>query len=317
MYALLLHYGSIIGIVVATSLGIGFGGSKIARAALNAVDEAPYAYASISRNMIIALAMVETAAIIGVVLALMLLFTQSITVPNLLEIGIAELGIFAALGISGAMVGIISGNPAQEAMTALARQPLFAGKIQNILLITLSFIQTPVIFSFLISLFIRVQSPQLTSITQSISLLAAGLAIGISSIGSALGLGFFAQAALKTIGYNRTIYKKLISFVFISQAIIETPLIFGLIIAVFIAFGALNATTPFKCITYLCSAFAIGVSTFGPSIQSGRTASAACIQIGKTPEQMSQIARVSVLVQGLIDAPAIYALIIALFIIFI
>jgi F-type H+-transporting ATPase subunit c len=200
-------------------------------------------------------------------------------------------------------------------MATIARQPLFANKIQNVLLITLSFIQTPIVFSFLISLFIEVQTAQLVSVTQSIALLAAGLTIGLSSIGSAIGLGNFAQSALRTIGYNRSVYKRLLTFVFVSQAIIETPLIFGLIIAVFIAFGALDALTPFKSLTYLSAALAIGLSTFGPSIQSGRTASAACLQIGETPQQIVEISRVSVLVQGLIDAPAIYALIISLFII--
>jgi F0F1-type ATP synthase membrane subunit c/vacuolar-type H+-ATPase subunit K len=111
MYSILLHYGSIAGIVVATSLGIGVGGAKVTRAALNAIDDAPYTYSTISRNMIIALAMIETAAIIGVVLALLLLLRQPINVPNFLEISIAEVGIFCALGISGAMVGIISARP--------------------------------------------------------------------------------------------------------------------------------------------------------------------------------------------------------------
>ena len=59
--------------------------------------------------------------------------------------------------------------------------------------------------------------------SDSLRLIASGLCIGIGSIGPAIGLSIFSRAALNGISRNIQAYSKLLSFTFISEAIIETP----------------------------------------------------------------------------------------------
>jgi F0F1-type ATP synthase membrane subunit c/vacuolar-type H+-ATPase subunit K len=93
--------------------------------------------------------------------------------------------------------------------------------------VTQSIIQTSIIFGFLITIFIKVQVPLSASVEESLRLIASGLCIGINSIGPALRLAHFTKIAYASMGINRIAHRKLVSFTCISQAIIETPIIFA------------------------------------------------------------------------------------------
>ena len=192
----LLHTLSIFFVVAVTSLGAGVGAGIASRGALLALNIAPATSADILRAIIIGLALIETGSIIGVVMGLILLVGQPIDTATMLYVGISEWGIALALGITGGLVGLLSAFPAQQAAYSIARQPFFSTKIINLMLLTQSIIQTPVIFGFLISLFIKVQLSSVQELSHSIKLLASGLALGIGSIGPLIGLSRFAQVAI-------------------------------------------------------------------------------------------------------------------------
>ena len=77
-FASFLHYGSIFFIIGITSLGTGIGGGWASVKALAAINIAPTTYADIFRTVIIGLALIETSAILGIVMALILLFGQQV-----------------------------------------------------------------------------------------------------------------------------------------------------------------------------------------------------------------------------------------------
>lgn len=313
-----LHYGSIAFIVALTSLGVGIGGGKASMQAVCAINIAPLSYPSIFRALIISLALIETSAILGIVMALFLILgpTNAIQADQQLYVTIAEWGIAFALGISGALVGILSSLPAQQAFFALARQPFFATKILNALLITQSIVQTPVIFSFLIALFIKAQLISATSLANSIRLLASGICIGFGTIGPTFGLARFARVCQESIAYNKNAYKLIMPFTFISQAIIETPIIFAVLISIVLLLIPIKPPHEFVgAISCVAAALCAALGTFGPGISSGTIAGSACREIAKQPEQHSVLSRTSILGQGIIDAAAMYALLIALLII--
>jgi F-type H+-transporting ATPase subunit c len=308
-----LHVFSIVFCVAATSLGVGIGGGLCARSSLHALNIAPAQGAHIIRATIIGLALLETGGILGIVMGLMMLFGQPVHDASLLYIGISECGIALALGIPGCLVGAFSALPSQQAAIALTRQPFASSKIINIMLLTQSLVQTPAIFGFLISLFIKNQLYQALDLATSMRLLASGLCLGIGSIGPIIGLARFAGVAVKSIGFNRHSYSKIMPFSFISQAIIETPVIFAFVISMI-----LLATSPsllnsgIHGLGFLAAALAIGIGTFGPGISSGAIASAACQEIAADPKNSSILIKTSILGQGLVDAAAIYALLISL-----
>jgi F0F1-type ATP synthase membrane subunit c/vacuolar-type H+-ATPase subunit K len=183
------------------------------------------------------------------------------------------------------------------------------------MIINQSILQTPIIFGFIIAMFIKGQMPCISTYQESVRLLATGLCIGVGSIGPSIGLGIFSRAACKNSSVNRYAYDKLFSFVIVSQALIETPLVFALTISVLLAFSAYAFTTALS-VAYMGAAICMAIGTFGPGISSGFTAAAACKQIAFNPDNAGDISRTSILAQGLIDTSAIYAFIIACILIF-
>lgn len=304
----ILHALSITFIIVASSLGIGLGCSMAGTAAIQALDIAPATKNDVLKIILFALALIETGGIISLILALLLIFG---TAPTNVA-GIAELGIALAMGISSFAVGLAAALPAKAAVYALARQPFFGNKILNIMLLSQSIVQTPVIFGFLISLIIKANIAGLADFANAYRFLIAGAAMGVGGIGPAISLGLFSKNALRSLGINRLSYNKILPFTFISQAMIETPVIFVMLIALIICIRPMRVDTATTLIAYLAAAFSVAISTIAPSLGVSRIASSASLQMSYKPEHATVISRVGIISQGLVDSAAIYGLLIAL-----
>ena len=310
----LFHYGTISLVVSVNSIGVGIGEGLTGKAALEAINIQPQARNEITKTAILGMALIETAAIISFVVAMLLLFETA--PPNPQYANLAKLGIAIAIGFPGFLLGLVSASPARQACFAIARQPFFAQKILRFMLVTQSIIQTPIIFGFIIAMFIKDQAAYAQTLNDSLRLIASGLAIGLGSVGPAIALAHFAKTACKSLGVNRKAYGKIFSFTLLSQAIIETPIIFAFIISLLLIILKPTTVNPIKGLAFLASALCIGLGTIGPGISSGRVAAAACKEIAHTPEADSQLRRISILGQGIIDTCAIYALLIALLLLF-
>jgi len=310
----LFHYLTVAFSISLTSLGVGIGEGIASQAAIEAINIQPGSKNEISRAAIIGMALIETAAIMGITMAMILLL-EAKNASNPFS-GIAELGIAFAICLSGLVLGLVSALPAQQAVLAIARQPFISQKIFRFMIITQSIIQTPIIFGFIIAILIKSQANEVTSLADSLRLVGSGLAIGLGSIGPAIGLAHFAGTACRGIGINPNAYSKIFSFTFISQAVIETPVIFSLIIAILLISTPIKDDNLLAGIAMLASAICIGFGTIGAGIASGRTAAAACEQIAINPDKYAALSRLSLFAQGLIDTSAIYALLIALLIFF-
>jgi len=307
----LVHFGTIALAVSITGIGVGIGEGLTSSSAITAINKQPGAKAEISRIAILGMALIETAAILGLVISIMLLFTNPQEAVNPYYSSVAKLGIAFAICLSGLVIGIVSAQPAQEACLAVARQPFIVQKILRFMMISQSIIQTPIIFGFIIAMFIKNQATSINSSAECLRLIASGLCIGLGSIGPAIGLAHFAKMACRAVGVNKAAYNKILSFTFISQAVIETPIIFALMVSLILITTTTNPDKPLDGLAMLSAALCIGLGTFGPGISSGRTAAAACTQIALKPELQSMISRISMFAQGLIDTFAIYALLIS------
>lgn len=312
----LLHYLTIGATVGINSIGVGLGEGLTSMAAIEAINIQPSARNDISKVSILGTALIETAAILGVTFSIILLF-ETRTPINLEYKYIAEVGIACALCLSGFFIGWFSSLPAQAACYAIARQPFFAQNILRLMLITQSIIQTPIIFGFIISMFINTQSLAADSLADAFRLISSGLCIGLGSIGPAIGLARFAHSACMSAGSNPRAYNKIFPFTLISQAIIETPIIFALIISIFLVVFQTDDYGPTAIYTFLAATISIGFGTLGPGISSGETAATAVQQIALKPELYSTLSKTSMFGQGLIDTCAIYSLLISLLILLI
>jgi len=126
--AAFFHYITVASVVAFNSLGVGIGEGLTSGAAVDAINLQPEAKYEISNTAILGMALIETAAIMGITIAFILLLGNSLTI-NPLYASIANLGIAIAISLPGLAIGIASALPAREACLAIARQPLFAQRI--------------------------------------------------------------------------------------------------------------------------------------------------------------------------------------------
>jgi F0F1-type ATP synthase membrane subunit c/vacuolar-type H+-ATPase subunit K len=312
-----IHYGTVAFAVGFTSISVGIGEALASMAALDAINTQPHARGDIARTAIIGMALVETAAILGIVVAIMLLFSPQPLEPNFYA-NLSELGIAFAICITGFVSGIVSALPTRAACLAIARQPFFSQQITRLMLVTQSLLQGPMIFSFIIALVISYQSASATTLGDSLRLMASGLCIGLGSIGPSIGLAVFAQSACRGLGINPQAYTKILSFSIISQTIIETPIIFSFVIAMtLLIMTSTNNISSIEGIAFLAASLCTGLGMTGPGISSGKTAAAACKQITHNADTYSMLSRVSLFAQGLIETCAIYAVLISFLLIFV
>ena len=161
-----MHYFSVALSTTAAIIGVSLGQGFAGQAALDAINRQPAAGQSISRTIVLALALIETAAILGLLISFLLFFR---TPPNPYS-ALAELGMAIAISLPGLVIGFASSMPAYESLGAIARQPFLAKKISNFMLLTQSLIQTPLIFGFIIALVIRTKLPSVTTLSQALTL---------------------------------------------------------------------------------------------------------------------------------------------------
>ncbi|MCF7799692.1 ATP synthase F0 subunit C [Candidatus Babeliales bacterium] len=309
-----LHY-SAIGLAIALgSFGTGIGQGIGAFGAIKALSRQKNGRDNIFRAMVMGLAFVESGIILALVISLLMLFGGGfkITMP----IAIAELGIALAIGVASTAISISSSFAVKSACTAMSVQPFFSQKILTLMLLSQSIIETAVVFAFIISLIIRANFSESLTFLGGIKLFAAGICITLGCIGPCIGQGVFASASCRSAGLNKNAYNKIFTFSIINQAVIETPLIFCLLISIFIIYMPISILNSFAgTINFLIAGITIGLGALGTSTSAGIVASKSCYQIALEPENYSILFRTTILAQAFIESNAIYALLIAIFLV--
>lgn len=263
---------------------------------------------------IIGLALIESGTIVALVTTLYLLLTA----PEIItfEIAFAELGIGLAVGTAAAAISIASSLVVRASTQAIARQPFFSAKILPFMLISQSIIEAPVIFAFLVALLTKTKLTPDITLYQSISLFAGGLVMALGCIGPSIGQAMFSNAACKSIGLNKNAYNKIFPYTLINQALIETPMIFCILMALIIIFNPLgNSLTLLASLKFLIAAVTLSLGTFGVGIGLGIITSKGCEHIALQPACYNAMIRITLLAVAFVESTVIYALIISMLLI--
>jgi F-type H+-transporting ATPase subunit c len=263
----------------------------------------------LKRAGLTALVVVETSVILAGISALLLIMMRDYcTAAQATSSAIA-------LIIPACVAAWASMRPTREALYAIARQPFSGNKIITTLLIVLTVLQTPVILGFITALSMLMRIPN--NCAQSLSYIAGGIAVGAGSIGPLIGLGIFGAALCRALGRNPGAHAPLVPFLFIGQALIETPALLALIIALALIVLPTRTDTVFEGIVRIIAGITTAGVTFGPGIASGKTAAAAAREIGKIPKRSRPLMQLSLITQTLIDTGALYGIVAALIMIII
>ncbi|MFH1644618.1 MAG: ATP synthase F0 subunit C [bacterium] len=307
----LLHYFAVGIPVVCAGLGTGVGQGIAALGAIESLVRQQLGREQSFRAMIIGLALVESALVIALVVSILTLFGPQavITWP----IAFAELGMSIAIGFSSLFVGLSSSYAVRSACISITRQPFASQKVLTLMLLIQSLIEAALVFSFIVALFIRNGINPELDIYGGLKLLSAGLAIGIGCIGPLLGQAIFANKACLAVGFNSDAYKRVLPYSLLSEAAIETPLIFSLLVSLLILYFPLNPSNYFlSIVSFSIAAVTIGLGSFG-AVASGRVSAKGCQEVALNSEIYASLLRSTLLAQAFIESTVIYALIVSLF----
>ncbi len=252
--------------------------------------------------------------------------------------GIANLAALLACGLAmgfGAMgSGWGLGYTAFGALRAMARQPKHSSLLFRNMLVGQAITETPAIFSLVIAflLFFNVDkhldAPYSTA--QAAAFIAAGLYIGLGSIGSSIGSGVVAREAIDAMSKNPAQQGQVMLFMLIGQAWAQTGGIFALVIALLLVnsggFSSLSSPADFHIwsliplsaaeITttgrYLGAGIAMGFGAIGSSIGIAFVGAKACSSIAYNPDADSRIKTAFFVGSATAQSPSIFSLIIAL-----
>jgi len=226
------------------------------------------------------------------------------------------LGASFAVGIAAFGSAYGEGYIAFKASEAIARQPKASSEIVRTMLITQAVAETAGIFGLLISIILIFIAPSSGSNSLAVSLLAAGLCIGIGAIGAGVGSGQAGGAACEGIGRFPRLSSSILLTTLVGQAIVQTGCIFALVIAMLLSLVSQSADNIAVMGAMLGAGCAMGFGAIGCGISTGFTAKKAIWGMSRNANLGGVLTRTMLLGQAVAHAGAIYSLIVSFLLIF-
>ena len=295
-------------------IGAAMGMGRAAAQASEAIMRQPKIKGEMLRTMLIGQAVGGSPSIFALVVGLYILF---IPAANPAEVGgnffaaLFGAGICIGFGCFGSGLGC--GWPAGEACDGVARNPRHGTQTTQAMIIGQAVAQSPAIFALVVSLILVMRQMPGTDLHIMGIFIGSGIAMGVSAIGSGIGSGQTAGGAVGGLAKWPKTYGTTLRSMLIGQAVCDTPAIFGMLVAFIMMFalpelegGVLGFAKVFG------AAIAVGFGGIGPGIGSGITAEQGCAATSARPDKDGLLLRTMLIGQAVSQSTAIYALIIAL-----
>lgn len=282
------------------------------------IDESllqPVAEENIIKTIFYSLFIIEGSFILALVASFIIIFgvnPNSLTMP----MAVAELASAFAVGLASIGVSIAIAQAGKAAVEGVRDQPMYTSRIHLFMLIMITLVETPLIFSFIVSLMvIKSLTPEMTSF-EGFKMAASSLAMGIGALGSGLGQSFFTRKACRAISYDKNGYNKTLSFSLICQALLETPSVFCFLIAMLLFNRSVSPSLLYfhEGWLFLIAALCVSIGSIGPSIGIGMVGGAGIDDAAGDPKRYNRVLATTFLYQVVIETSCIFALIVSLFI---
>ena len=294
------------------ALSVALGEGYAAGSAGEALAKRPEESGSVLKNMLIGQAVAESAGIFALVVAMMLVFMD--TKGAHLVQGFAYVGSGLAMGLAALGSGLGSGLPAAEACRGIADQPHLRGTLATNMLIGSALCQTPSIFGMVVAfilLFLDFQNMPLWPNWAAV--LGAGLAMGLSAIGSGLGSGLPAAEAVRGITRQPEAATGLRTNMLVGSAVTQTPAIFGMVIAFMLLFIDWHGVPAWPLWANLLTAgLCIGLAAIGSGLGNGLVAGQAARGIARTPDSQKVMTPTMLIGMTVSQSPCIFGFLVAL-----
>lgn len=154
------------------------------------------------------------------------------------------------------------------------------------------------------------------SVVKVSAFVGAALSMGIGAIGTGIGIGIGGAEAARAAARQPAGYSQVFKTMLIGQAVTETAAIFSLMVAIVLLFVALPSGDMTGVAARLGAGIAMGTGALGSGIGAGLANGAACRGIARRPDVGNDVTTVMLVGQSVAQSSAIFALIIALLLVF-
>ena len=218
------------------AIGSGVGSGYPAAAACRGIARQPAMGGRLTTNMLIGSAVCQTPAIFALVTSFILLFSDFSARPvSPTWAGILGAGLASGLAAIGSGLG--GGLVAEASCDGIARQPLCATPVTNIMLLGQAVTQTTAIYGLLVSFILLFKSfPASDALAPAMALLSAGICIGFGAIGPGIGEGLTARSTVDWVSRNSSATAELTRLMLVGQAVAESTGIYSLVISLILIF---------------------------------------------------------------------------------
>ncbi len=209
-------------------------------------------------------------------------------------------------------VSIGQGIISKSAFDTFNRQPHAINILSRLLYMTLALTETAAILSLVITLLLLFSEPAVPSLAY------LGIVAAVALPGFIIGLvsAFPAREALEAGARQPFSTAKIFNLLLITMIVIQTPIIFGFIIAFFIRLNLMSALTTSETTKLIMSGIALGLGSLGPTIGLATFASAACQALGLNKTIYPKLLTFALTSQALIETPILFSFITALILAF-
>lgn len=319
------HTWEMLGRYTGAGLALGFGGigsalgmGQAAAAANVAISRQPEVQGRMLRTMLIGQAVGGDSSIFALVIGLLILFVPSNPglPPGLMPAMFIGAGLAIGLGCFGGGLGC--GAPAAAACEGTARNPRRAGSLASMMVIGQAVTQSPSIFATVVALMLIFVPMSFSGWAAFGVCIGAGIAMGTGAIGSGIGSGQTAGGAVSGMGCWPKSQGITLRMMLITQAVAQTPAIFGLLVAFIMLVAMRGLESNFIGFAKAVGAgIAVGLGGIGPGIGSGTAGDMACRATAARPRLEPLLLRTVLIGQAVAQSTAIYALIIALLLLYV
>lgn len=202
---------------------------------------------------------------------------------------------------------------ARTAITATHTQPQAAADIRRNFLLSVAFNETAAILTGIMVIFLLMAtsfSVYIASWAHLSILCALGLPSACIGILSALPQ----RAALIATARQPFFSREILRLMLITISIMQTSALLGFIVSILIKNRIADSVFWSEGISLLASGIAFGCGSIGPLVGLSLFAGAACSTVGKNRQVYGNIVSFTFICQGLIEAPILFSLVVALII---
>ncbi len=299
-------------------IGAAVGMGMIAASGNQAMMRQPAHQGYLLRTMLIGQAIGGDSSIFSLVIGLLILFLPASAAISGPLFAATLVGASLSIGLGCMGSGAGCGWPGAAACAGVARNPEKATSITSSMIIGQAVAQSPAIFATVIALILLFVPMQATGLAAIGITLAAGLAMGAGALGPGLGSGVTAGGAIRGLSHWPKSQSMVLRTMLIGQAVCQTPAIFGMLVAFIMLFSLRHLDSTIVGFAQVMGAgIAVGFGGIGPGIGCGIVGDTSCLATSNRPDKDALLLRTMLIGQAVSQSTAIYALIIALMLLFV